>query len=81
MEEKDSKVINATIADVLKLITERFGAESGNDEDCKEHVANIGIVISEVAAKYIIATTKSYGVDEEYFSEALFKSIRKCVKG
>lgn len=40
----------------------------------------MGIVISEVAAKYIIATTKFLGADEEDLSEALFKTIRKCVR-
>lgn len=82
MEEKDfSKVIGTTVADVFKLITERLNVDkSGNEEAFKEDVANMGIVISEVAAKYIIATTRFLGADEEDLSEALFKSIRKCVR-
>lgn len=82
MEEKDfSKVIGTTVADVFKLITERLNVDiSGNEEEFKEDVANMGIVISEVAAKYIIATTKFLGADEEDLSEALFKTIRKCVR-
>lgn len=82
MEEKDfSKVIGSTTADVFKLITERLNVDkSGNEEEFKEDVANMGIVISEVAAKYIIATTKFLGADEEDLSEALFKTIRKCVR-
>lgn len=82
MEEKDfSKVIGTTVADVFKLMTERLGVDkSGNDEDFKKDVANIGIIISEVAAKYIVATTRFLDADEEDLSEALFKTIRKCVR-
>ena len=82
MEEKDfSKVIGTTVADVFKLMTERLGVDkTGDGEAFKEDVANMGIIISEVAAKYIIATTKFLGADEEDLSEALFKSIRKCVR-
>ena len=82
MEEKDFlKVIGTTVADVFKLITERLGVDKSVDNEAfKEDVANMGIVISEVAAKYIIATTRFLGADEEDLSEALFKSIRKCVR-
>lgn len=82
MEEKDfSKVIGTTVADVFKLMTERLGVDkTGDNEAFKEDVANMGIIISEVAAKYIIATTKFLGADEEDLSEALFKSIRKSVR-
>ena len=81
MEKKDLKVIDATVTDVFKLIIERLGVDkSSNDEAFEEDVANIGIVISEVAAKYIIATTRFLGADEEDLSEALFKTIIKCVR-
>ena len=66
---------------MFKLITERLNVDkSGNDEKFKEDVADIGIVISEVAAKYIIATTRFLDADEADLSEALFKTIRKCVR-
>lgn len=82
MKEKDfSNLLNTTVADVFKLMTERLGVDkSGDNEAFKEDVANMGIVISEVAAKYIIATTRFLGADEEDLSEALFKTIRKCVR-
>lgn len=82
MKEKEfSNLINTTVADVFKLITERLGVDKSVDNEAfKEDVAHIGIVISEVAAKYIIATTKILGADEEDLSEALFKTIRKCVR-
>lgn len=82
MKEKEfSNLLNKTVADVFKLITERLNVDkSGNEEEFKEDVANMGIVISEVAAKYIVATTKFLGADEEDLSEALFKTIRKCVR-
>lgn len=81
MEKKDLKVIDATVTDVFKLITERLGVDkSSNDEAFKEDVVNIGIVISEVAAKYIIANTRFLGADEEDLSEVLFKTIIKCVR-
>lgn len=82
MKEKDfSILLNTTVADVFKLMTERLGVDkTGDNEAFKEDVANIGIIISEVAAKYIIATTRFLGADEEDSSEALFKTIRKCVR-
>lgn len=82
MKEKDfSNLLNTTVADVFKLMTERLGVDkSGDNEAFKEDVANMGIIISEVAAKYIVATTKFLGADEEDLSEALFKTIRKCVR-
>ena len=82
MEEKDfSKVVGTTVVDVFKLIAERLNVDkSGNEEEFKEDVANMGIVISEVAAKYIIATTRFLKADEEDLSEELFKTIRKCVR-
>lgn len=82
MKEKEfSNLLNTTVADVFKLITERLGVDKSVDNEAfKEDVANMGIVISEVAAKYIIATTKFLGADEEDLSEALFKTIRKCVR-
>ena len=82
MKEKDfSNLLNTTVADVFKLITERLDVDkSGDDAALKEDVADMGIVISEVAAKYIIATTRFLGADEEDLSEALFKYIRKCVR-
>lgn len=82
MKEKDfSNLLNTTVADVFKLMTERLGVDkTGDNEAFKEDVANMGIIISEVAAKYIVATTKFLGADEEDLSEALFKTIRKCVR-
>lgn len=82
MEEKDfSILLNTTVADVFKLMTERLGVDkTGDNEAFKEDVANMGIIISEVAAKYIIATKRFLDVDEEDLSEALFKTIIKCVR-
>lgn len=82
MEEKEfSNLLNTTVADVFKLIVERLNVDkSGNEEEFKEDVANMGFVISEVAAKYIIANMKFFGADEEDLTEALFKTIRKCVR-
>jgi len=82
MEEKEfASLLNKTVADVFKLIVERLNVDkSGNEEEFKEDVANMGFVISEVAAKYIIANMKFLGADEEDLTEALFKTIRKCVR-
>lgn len=82
MEEKEfASLLNKTVADVFKLVIERLGVDkSGNEEELKEDVANMGFVISEVAAKYIVANMKFFGADEEDLTEALFKTIRKCVR-
>lgn len=82
MKEKEfSNLLNTTVADVFKLITERLGVDKSVDNEAfKEDVANMGIVIAEVAAKYIVATTRFLDADEEDLSEALFKTIRKCVR-
>lgn len=82
MEEKEfASLLNKTVADVFKLIVERLNVDKpGNEEEFKEDVANMGFVISEVAAKYIIANMKFFGADEEDLTEALFKTIRKCVR-
>lgn len=80
MEEKEfSNLLNTTVADVFKLITERLCIDKSVDNEAfKEDVAHVGIIIAEVAAKYIVATTKFLGADEEDLSKALFKTIRKC---
>ena len=82
MKEKEfSNLLNTTVADVFKLITERLGVDKSVDNEAfKEDVANVGIVISEVAAKYIVATKRFLDADEEDLSEALFKTIIKCVR-